>query len=101
MPGFVASRESNRKRKQRPGDDSKDNQVEARKAPKQTKSDDAQTQILLLEEQIIESREHYNNIVKLQQWIHAVDQKPKTGNLSAVALCRVFCRLIAGEKLIS
>lgn len=75
--------------------------MKPRKAPKTAaKSDDTQAKILLLEEQILQSQTHYKNIVELQSLVNKVDQKPKTATLAAVALCRVFCRLIASEALV-
>jgi len=59
-----------------------------------------QAKILRLEEQILEGNQHFNNIVDLQSLMNDVDRKPKTATLAAVALCRVFCRLIAGDKLV-
>lgn len=60
-------------------------------------SKDQQAQILLLEKSILESRKNYNDIVKIleiaRKWTHQ-DQP-----IAAVALCRVFCRLIASGSL--
>ena len=101
MPGLIRGNDESRKRKRENGNASKSNGLKPRKAPKSTPEGTAtQADILLLEEQILESREHYNNIVKLQIWINNAEKKPETAILSAVALCRVFCRLIAGEHLI-
>ncbi|CAK3997537.1 related to NOC4 Nucleolar, forms a complex with Nop14p that mediates maturation and nuclear export of 40S [Lecanosticta acicola] len=102
MPGLVASDDGARKRK-RMIENGSSNSVKSRKAPKTkpsaSTSDDAGTRILLLEEQILESREHYNNIVELQKLVENVGKNPKTSTIAAVALCRAFSRLIAGEKL--
>lgn len=87
-----------RKRK-RPAVNGAVNGDKARKAPKTSASDDAQSQILLLEEQILASPKHYDNIVTLQQLVTDSEKKPKAATVAAVALCRAFCRLIAGEKL--
>ena len=101
MPGVISVHPESRKRKRLDEAQTKVNGVKPRKAPR-TKETEHTTQadILLLEEQILESREHYNNIVKLQTWANNADSKPKTATLAAVALCRVFCRLIAGEHLV-
>ncbi|GIZ39644.1 hypothetical protein CKM354_000301900 [Cercospora kikuchii] len=73
------------------------NGVKSRKAPKSTKSlDTRETQILLLEQQILESPTHYGKIEELQTLMAEEDSRL----LAAVALCRVFCRLIAGEQLV-
>ncbi|KAK3686293.1 Maturation and nuclear export of 40S ribosomal subunits interacting protein [Vermiconidia calcicola] len=101
MPGLILTNGDSRKRKRTDGSATKVNGVKPRKASKTTtSSENTQADILLLEEQILESREHYNNIVKLQSWVDNADKKPKTATLAAVALCRAFCRLIAGEHLV-
>ena len=98
MPGLLTAPSGARKRKR---DEAQVNGVKSRKAPKTiTGSDSTQADILLLEEQVLASREHYNNIVELQSILGNSDRKPKTATLAAVALCRVFCRLISGEKLV-
>lgn len=100
MPGILVNGDATRKRK-REDTAPKTNGSKARKAPNSAaKSDNTQANILRLEEQIVESREHYNNIVELQSLVANVEKKPKTATLAAVALCRVFCRLIAGEQLV-
>ncbi|KAK7520134.1 CBF/Mak21 family-domain-containing protein [Phyllosticta citriasiana] len=61
--------------------------------------DDLESRILELEAQITESRRHYNNIVELITIAKGIDAKrdaeDDTPNLAMVALCRVFCRLLA------
>lgn len=99
MPGVVTVPNGNHKRK-REGT-AKLKGSKPRKAPKTTsRSDSTQADILLLEEQIFESRENYNNIVELQSLLANAEKKPKTATLAAVALCRVFCRLVAQEKFV-
>ena len=56
--------------------------------------EDQQSQILLLEKSILESRKNYNDIVKLLEIA-----RKGTQPIAAVALCRVFCRLIASGSL--
>ena len=100
MPGLIAHDDSGRKRK-RIDDVPNVNGVKSRKAPKTTTyGDDTQSRIVELEQQILGSREHYNNIVELQSLLATAEKKPKTATLAAVSLCRVFCRLIAGEELV-
>ncbi|KAK3053429.1 Maturation and nuclear export of 40S ribosomal subunits interacting protein [Extremus antarcticus] len=91
-----------RKRKDENENAGKDvNGTKSRKAPKTiSKSDGTQADVLLLEEQILDSREHYNNIIVLHAILENVEKKPKTATLAAVALCRVFCRLIAREQFV-
>lgn len=101
------------KRKQR-------TKIEApRKRPRsenKTNSDDDETsiqdRILLLEGQILASKKHYNNIVELldiargaQEDKDAGDDEPENDDeqepamVAAVALCRVFMRLLAASSL--
>ncbi len=59
-------------------------------------------EILLLENQILESRRHYNSIASLLEYVGtegAGDVKDQMSIIAAVALCRVFCRLMALGKL--
>ncbi|GAB7364467.1 hypothetical protein MBLNU230_g5277t1 [Neophaeotheca triangularis] len=100
MPGVTAANGAGAKRKRPNGDVANTNGTKPRKAPKSTKDEDSQAEILLLEEQILESRQHYNNIVELQKRVDSVDGNTKSAFLAAVALCRVFSRLIASEKII-
>lgn len=101
MPGLIPDDVQNRKRKRTAGGISNTHRVETLKAPKTSPAgESAQSQILLLEEQVLESREHYNNIVKLQKLVSNVQRKPKTAILAAVAICRIFCHFISGEKLV-
>jgi U3 small nucleolar RNA-associated protein 19 len=101
MPGMIRGDGEDRKRKRQYASDAKANGAKPRKVPKTTSDrDTTQADILWLEEQILESREHYNNIVKLQSLVNNGDSKPKTATIAAIALCRVFCRLISGEHLI-
>ncbi len=55
---------------------------------------DAQAQILELENKILESKKHYNNIPKLLKLLETED-----AILAAVALCRVFSRLMTSGEL--
>lgn len=57
----------------------------------------AELSILLLEEQILASRKNYNEIVTLLDYAqkHDSEQEVEHSTLALVALCRVFCRLIA------
>jgi len=102
MPGLTSPDDNARKRKREAGKETMNGVPSSRKAPKtSTSKDGMQTQVLLLEEQVLESREHYNNIMTLQQLASNITKKPKTATLAAIALCRIFCRFIAGEKLIA
>ena len=62
--------------------------------------DDPQAQILLLESQILESKKNYNNIATLLTLCQKKKSSEGSNVTAAVALCRVFCRLMAGERMI-
>lgn len=56
--------------------------------------------VLELENQILESRRHYNNIVQLLEYLKKPEAEDDDRSfIAAVALCRVFCRLLAGGKM--
>lgn len=57
--------------------------------------DDFRAQILLLESRILESRKNYNDISALLQHARARSVSDQRDILASVALCRVFCRLLA------
>nr|POF12702.1 uncharacterized protein CFP56_09854 [Quercus suber] len=105
MHGVLVNGAGERKRKRAVYPTQGKDSSASRKAPRtsdtaRTNGVSVQAQILLLEEQILVSREHYNNVVKLLELVENVQEKPKKATLAAVALCRVFTRLIAGEKLV-
>ena len=60
---------------------------------------DFQDQALQLEEKILESRTNYNSIQTLLEHFQHNDVAEKQKIIAAVALCRVFCRLMAGGSL--
>ncbi|PVH98138.1 CBF-domain-containing protein [Periconia macrospinosa] len=62
--------------------------------------DDPQTEILHLEAQILESRKNYNNIAKLLQLAKDEASEDEIAILAAVALCRVFTRLLAAGDMV-
>lgn len=49
----------------------------------------------VLESQILESRQYYNNLVILIDYVRYRDRNTTQGPLAIVALCRVFSRLMA------
>lgn len=60
--------------------------------------DDGQAQILLLENEILESKKNYNNITKLLE-IAQDYEDGETAVFATVSLCRVFLRLLAAGSL--
>jgi len=60
--------------------------------------EDAQAEILLLENEIFESKKHYNNIAKLIKILKDVDSEGSI--VAAISLCRIFTRLMASGDLV-
>ncbi|GAB7356212.1 hypothetical protein MBLNU459_g6792t1 [Dothideomycetes sp. NU459] len=105
MPGVVVKDGALKKRKRT------ENAAPSKLAtkPKKLKAakddgEDAQTQILALETEILESNKHYKNISVLIKKCESASDADAAANANsvtaAVALCRVFCRLMAGEKMV-
>lgn len=61
--------------------------------------EDTETKILLLETQILESKKNYNNIVELIGIAKSIEDEGELAVLAAVALCRVFIRLLAAGSI--
>ena len=98
MPGLLDGTCLTKKRKSAP--DSAGNRVSKRRAIEDVKATDVdpQDQILLFENQILESRRHYNNIATLLALLKTPDHRKGHDVAAAVALCRVFSRLsVAGN----
>jgi U3 small nucleolar RNA-associated protein 19 len=70
-----------------------------RKSPSESEGseggEDIQSEIALLEAQILESRRHYNNVATLVRHAKRSDAGVEGSILAAVALVRVFSRLLA------
>ena len=66
-----------------------------RKQLEETEELNIQSEILLLESQIVESRLHYNEINKLLEYTSARENDDERDIGAAVALCKVFCKLMA------
>lgn len=100
MSDLTKEGEVKKKRKRDNGAPSETRKVKRRVAG--TGSDheaDIQSEILLLENQILESRKHYNSIVTLLDYLKEQDKEDQRDIAAAVALCRVFCRLMAAGSL--
>lgn len=63
-------------------------------------AEDIQSRILQLETQILESRRHYNNIATLLQLASQPEAAEEGSILAAVALCRVFSRMLATGDMV-
>lgn len=98
MPGIPDGTEAGRKRKIK---DVTSNVIKRRRVTQDDtiQEDDFESDILLLESQILESRKNFNNIPKLLGYVKnhtAIDQRDL---VASVVLCRVFCRLMAAGDL--
>ena len=58
-----------------------------------------QDEALRLEEKILESRTNYNSIHTLLKCLQQEDEPKKKRTIAAVALCRIFCKLMARGSL--
>jgi len=99
MPGILVNGEATKKRKRTQDGTEKKRRVAKRRDSDSDNGDDQKDEILSLESQILESRKHYKNIERLLK-IFQDGKSGETAILSAVALCRVFSRLLAGEKMV-
>jgi U3 small nucleolar RNA-associated protein 19 len=74
----------------------------SKKRRKSATDDDSEpkAQIEKLENEIFESKKHYNNIATLIELGQKQDEDAKTGLAAADALCRVFIRLLASGSLV-
>lgn len=97
MPGILAPDAGTKKRKRPvvPGAPSA-----SKHKRRSNDGQDELAQILVLETQILESRKHYRNIEMLLQTLEKPGKAHGEDAAAAVALCRVFCRLIASEKMV-
>jgi len=105
MPGVTITDGSAKKRKRteatagiKPTSSTKSKKLKA--AAKAEDGEDAAAQMLLLEQQILESPSHYENITVLLKLAQKKSKDVTQTITAAVALCRVFCRLMAQEKMI-
>lgn len=97
MPGLASHVATTKKRKRQDPETNVQStgKGKTRKTEKSiSASADVEDEILLLESQILESRQHYNKVATLLSYCqdHVHGQRSIT---AAVALCRIFCRLLA------
>lgn len=96
MPGKTATSQAGVKRKRDPSKpERRESKSKSRRKSPSEERDDPQIEITQLEAQILESRRHYNNIATLLQLSKQPDAKDEAPILAAVALCRVFSRMLA------
>ncbi|TAQ83325.1 hypothetical protein B7494_g8349 [Chlorociboria aeruginascens] len=90
MPGSTGNSERSTKRKRVSSE-----KRSSKRARSESSEEDAQAQILLLENEILESRKNYNNIATLIKILQTDDEGADQSIFTAVSLCRVFTRLMA------
>jgi U3 small nucleolar RNA-associated protein 19 len=101
MSGTKAASLAGVKRKREAGKEGRSkSRTKSRRQSHSEEAEDPQATILQLEAQIVESRRHYNNIASLLQLVKQHDTQNETAVLAAVALCRVFSRLIAARDMV-
>lgn len=105
MPGTKAAAVTAMSGAKRKRDASKSDRGESksksrRKSSSSDDGEDIQSEIVQLEAQILESRRHYNNIATLLQRAKQSDAENEGPILAAVALCRVFSRLLVTGDMV-
>lgn len=97
MPSAAAAERSKRKR----AVDSEAPKKRRRSASEESEeSEDANAKILLMEQGILESKKNYNDITVLLSTVDKFKSGDPESMLAAVALCRIFVRLLAQGSLI-
>ncbi len=71
----------------------------SKRARSESPEEDAQARILMLENQIFQSRKNYNHISTLLKLLRAEDEQSDDSVLTSLALCRIFTRLLAAGDL--
>jgi U3 small nucleolar RNA-associated protein 19 len=94
MPGVIEGGEGAAKRKRL-----ESKHKPSKRARSESSEEDVQTHILLLENQIFESKKNYNNISTLIKLLRSEDEDLDTSIAASVALCRIFTRLMAAGDL--
>ncbi|KAL8693131.1 MAG: hypothetical protein Q9218_001983 [Villophora microphyllina] len=102
MPGVVAEHGGAKKKKRKVVE----SELDATRRSKTRRLEKIETcfvgteeEILLLESQILQSRKHYNSIATLLRHVQTGNGQDNASITAAVALCRVFCRLMAVGSL--
>jgi U3 small nucleolar RNA-associated protein 19 len=101
MPGKTSPSLAGVKRKRDPSkQERREVKSKSRRKSPSDDGEDVQSEVLQLEAQILESRRHYNNIATLLQLAKQPDAEHEGPILAAVALCRVFSRLLATGDMV-
>lgn len=70
-----------------------------KRARSESSDEDAQAHILLLENEVFESKKHYNNIATLIKLVRVDDDGGDDAVVAAISLCRIFTRMMAAGQL--
>ncbi|KAJ8070850.1 hypothetical protein OCU04_001213 [Sclerotinia nivalis] len=89
MPGTILDSKRPSKRKRAVSE-----KGPSKRARSESSEEDPQAQILLLENEIFESKKHYNNIARLIGIARDDSEGADASILAAISLCRVFTKLI-------
>lgn len=95
MPGATV-KDDGLKRKRK---DAKNDVKKRARTDESSDEEDVQSQILLMEAGIVESKKNYNDIVKLIGLVKDYEEETESAVFAAVALCRIFIRLLAAGSL--
>ncbi|KAF2226512.1 CBF/Mak21 family-domain-containing protein [Elsinoe ampelina] len=98
MPGVIVESSQAKKRKRADGHTSK--RRVAQRRDESGSEDDIQEQILQLESDILETGEVQDGVTKLLKTFKSKQQDLEARLGSGVALCRIFYRFIAAERLV-
>lgn len=71
----------------------------SKRARSESSEEDGQAQILLLENEIFESKKNYNNIATLIKILESESEDGDDFVIAAISLCRVFTRLMVSGEL--
>lgn len=99
MPGLVNEIDGGNKRKRGEKTLSKSRNKRRAVVDSPPRQDDFQSHLLELEAQVNESRRYYNNVATLLTYLRDDISEDQRDLAAAVALCRVFCRLMAAGNL--
>ncbi|KAI9746106.1 MAG: hypothetical protein M1818_000787 [Claussenomyces sp. TS43310] len=90
MPGIINSAAGTVKRKRQAS-----RNEPSKRSRSESSEEDVQGRILSLENEIFEAKKHYNNISTLIQILRGKGEPQESSYVAAIALCRVFARLMA------
>lgn len=88
-------------KRKRPSTGDKANKVVKRRRSSNDDAEDPNAKILLMEQGILESKKNYNDIVTLQSIASRYENGEEESMLAAVALCRIFLRLLVQGSLVA